>query len=189
MKISSINDFSDSELVDLIKEGDASKPFGILYQRYQKRVLDKCYGFVKNKTLAKELSEDVFSKTFEKIPSFKQNSAFSSWLYMITYNHCIDYLRLKQKLHYPKWNEENEIPEIVDETDEHLSDIDYDKLMLIMEEIHPEEKALLLMKYQDGLPMKDIGTVLRISESAAKMRLKRARNRVLYLYTKRFSNY
>ena len=55
-----------------------------------------------------------------------------------------------------------------------------------MDLIHPEEKALLLMKYKEGLSMKQIGTSLRISEDAAKMRLKRARARVLYLYTEKY---
>jgi RNA polymerase sigma-70 factor (ECF subfamily) len=46
--------------------------------------------------------------------------------------------------------------------------------------IHPEEKALLLMRYEYNLPFKQIGMSLRISESAAKMRIKRAKARVLY---------
>jgi RNA polymerase sigma-70 factor (ECF subfamily) len=137
---------------------------------------------VKNKAVAEELAEDIFSKVFEKLPSFKQLSSFSSWLYSITYNHCIDYLREKKKLHYPSWNIENQLPEIVDEEDESEEDVDYDELILLMENIHPEEKALILMKYKDGLSMKQIGTALRISEDAAKMRLKRAKARVLYLY-------
>ncbi len=188
METATLKQLSDNDLISLIKAGNPSKPFGLLYDRYHKKVMDKCYSFVKNRELARELAEDVFSKTFEKLPSFQQKSSFSSWLYMITYNHCIDFLRMKKKLHYPKWNEENELPEIIDESDDQLSDINYDNLMIIMDMIHPEEKALLIMKYQDGLAMKDIGEVLRISESAAKMRLKRARARVVYLYTQKFNS-
>jgi RNA polymerase sigma-70 factor (ECF subfamily) len=55
-----------------------------------------------------------------------------------------------------------------------------------MEMIHPEEKALLLMKYQDNLSGKQIAQTLRISEDAVKMRLKRARTRVIYLYKQQF---
>ena len=58
--------------------------------------------------------------------------------------------------------------------------------MEIFELIHPEEKALLYMKYQDNLPMKQIAVALRVSEDAAKMRLKRARTRVIYLYRTKF---
>jgi RNA polymerase sigma-70 factor (ECF subfamily) len=149
-------------------------------------VLSKCYSFVKNKQVAQELTEDIFSKVFEKLSSFKQLSSFSSWLYSVTYNQCIDYLREKKKLHYPSWNSENEIPEIIEDTEEVHDDINYENLMVVLDLIHSEEKALLLMKYQDNLSMKQIGIALRISEDAAKMRLKRARTRVLYLYKKKY---
>lgn len=164
----------------------SSKHFEVLYKRYYPKVLDKCYSFVKNKSTAEELAEDIFSKIFEKLSTFKQISSFSSWLYSITYNHCIDYLREKKKLHYPNWSRENVIPEIIDEAEENIEDINYENLLVILELIHPEEKALLLMKYKDNLSMKQISVALRISEDAAKMRLKRGRTRVIYLYTEKF---
>jgi len=177
---------TDEELVQEIRKTDSSRHFEVLYKRYYEKVLDKCYSFVKNRSIAEELTEDVFSKVFEKLPLFRQQSSFSSWLYAITYNHCIDYLRENKKLHYPEWNRENILPEIISETDEIIDEINYDNLMVIMEMIHPEEKVLLLMKYKEELSMKEIGIALRVSEDAAKMRLKRARARVLYLYNKKF---
>jgi len=176
----------DDEIIHRINNENSSKYFEVLYKRYHSKVVDKCYSFVKNRPVAEELAEDIFSKVFEKLPTFKQQSSFSSWLYSVTYNHCIDYLRDKEKMHYPNWNCENEIPEIIDETDEINKEINYDNLMVILELIHPEEKALLLMKYLEELPMKQIGIALRISEDAAKMRLKRARARVLFLYTQKY---
>ncbi|HAF29453.1 MAG TPA: RNA polymerase subunit sigma-70 [Bacteroidales bacterium] len=186
MKNQTINLLKDDEIIGLIKTEGSSKYFEILYKRYYQKVLDKCYSFVKNRSVAEELAEDIFSKIFEKLPTFKQLSSFSSWLYSVTYNHCIDYLRKKKKLHYPSWNLENEIPEIIDETEESVENINYDNLLVILELIHPEEKALLLMKYQDNLSMKQISSALRISEDAAKMRLKRARTRVIYLYAEKY---
>ncbi len=186
MKDNVYHTLSDADIINRIKSGESPKDFEILYKRYSSKVLNKCYSLVMNRNCAEELTEDIFSKVFEKLSSFKQLSTFSSWLYSITYNHCIDYLREKQKLHYPNWILENEIPEIIDETEELTEEIDYDKVMNILELIHPEEKALLLMKYLDDLSMKQIGSALRISEDAAKMRIKRARARVLYLYTKKY---
>lgn len=177
---------TDDELIQAIIGGNSSKSFEMLYSRYHKKVMDKCFGFVKNKSVAEELTAEIFSKTFEKLPSFKQLSSFSSWIYSITYNHCIDYLRNKKNLHYPNWNNENKIPEIKDETDEPLEEINYENLLVILEMIHPEEKALILMKYQDELSLVQIGKALRISEDAAKMRLKRARTRVIYLYKQKY---
>ena len=177
---------SDDAIVELIVKEQKPELYSILFTRYQQKVLDKCYSMLKSRKLAEEFTEEILSKAYEKLPGFKGMSSFSSWLYSVTYNYCIDYLRLKKKLHYPKWSSENEIPEIIDETEENLNEITYEKLLEILEMIHPEEKALLLMKYQDNLSMTQIGKSLRISDDAAKMRLKRARTRVIYLYKQKF---
>lgn len=184
---SKIQNISDEELIAGIVQNNKQSNFEIIYKRYHYKVLDKCYSLVKNSTIAKELAEDVFSKTYEKIATFQNRSSFSSWLFSLTYNHCIDYLRKKKKLNYPKWSRDNDIPEIIDESEEDLESIDYIKVMEIFEIIHPEEKALLLMKYQDNLTIKFIALSLRISEDAAKMRLKRARSRVIFLYKEKFT--
>jgi RNA polymerase sigma factor (sigma-70 family) len=176
----------DDEIIRLIKQEGSNRHYQLLYQRYYQKVLDKCFGMVRNRSTAEELAEDIFSKTFEKLASFQEKSSFSSWLYTITYNHCIDYLREKKKLHYPSWSAEHQLPEIIDEEEEQNEEINFDRLQVILEEIHPEERVILLMKYKEELSMKEIGKALRISEDAAKMRLKRARTRVKYLYYHKF---
>ena len=180
------NNLSDEVIVDRIVLGQQRDLFEILYNRYYEKVFDKCYGLLKNRQMAAEFAEDIFSKVFEKLVSFKKRASFASWLYSITYNHCIDYLRERKNLHYPEWDMNHEFPEITDEQEDYLQQINFDNLTIILETIHPEEKALLIMKYHDGIPIKDIASSLRISENAAKMRIKRARTRVLYLYQKRF---
>ena len=184
--IESLLRLKDEEIILKIKNENSSKYFEVLYRRYQEKVLDKCFSFVKNRSVAEELTEDIFSKVFEKLPSVKQLSSFSSWLYTLTYNHCIDYLREKKKLHYPNWSRENELPEIMDDSEGLVDEINYDNFLKILELIHPEEKALLFMKYKDDLPMKQVAAALGISEDAAKMRLKRARTRVRFLYTRKY---
>jgi RNA polymerase sigma factor (sigma-70 family) len=181
-------DFTEDQIIRKIVNEGQHQFFNLLYKKYQAKVLDKCFSLIKDRNLAQEFTEDIFSKVFEKLPGFKFNSAFSSWLYSITYNYCIDYLREKKKLHYPEWNSQNEMPEIIDDSNEETPIINYDDLMKIMELIHPEEKALLLMKYYDDLSMKQIAESLRVSEDAAKMRIKRAKARVYYLYKQYFFN-
>jgi RNA polymerase sigma factor (sigma-70 family) len=188
MKYDTLKSARDEEIISKIITENQVNYFEILYGRYYRKVLDKCYSLLKNHQLAKEFTEDIFSKTYEKLKTFRNISSFSSWLYSITYNHCIDYLRHKKKLHYPEWNRENEIPGIIDESGDSPDTINYDDLLVILDMIHPEEKALLTMKYQDNISLKQISESLRISEDAAKMRLKRARTRVLYLYKEKFLN-
>lgn len=182
------SDLTDEEIVEKILSENKNELYEIIYARYFNKVRDKCYSFFKNKSQSEEFANDILSKVFEKLDGFKGKSSFSSWLYSISYNSIIDFLRKKKQMHYPNWNQENELPEIIDETDADMSEISYDNLMQIFEIIHPEEKALLLMKYQDALSLKDIANGLTISEDAVKMRLKRARSRVVYLYFQKFGN-
>lgn len=188
MKIDQYQKLKDEELISImLSENDFSK-YEILFNRYHGKVLSKCIILLKDKQLASESAQHIMEKAYEKLVTFKGTASYSSWLYSITYNYCIDYLRNKKKLHYPDWNKQNEIPEIIDETEDDEAELNYSQLNTILDEIHPEEKALLLMKYNDDLSILQISTALRISESAAKMRIKRAKARVLFLYRKRYSN-
>ncbi|QSE96491.1 RNA polymerase sigma factor [Fulvivirga lutea] len=177
----------DNALIGLIKQGGTgSRYFEIVYHRYHTKVKNKCYSIVKNKQESLDLAEEIMVKIYEKLDSYKGTSKFSTWVYSLTYNHCIDYLRLKKNLHYPKWDNDQEMAIVADTTEELAEDINYDKLMLVLEELHTEEQLLIRMKYVDEMSLKTIGEALRITESAAKMRLKRARTRLLYLYTMRY---
>lgn len=187
MQYGPLNSLKDEEIVQKILLENRPELFEILYRRYYHKVVDKVFSFVKNRKSAQEFSNDILTKVYEKLQGFKGNASFSSWVYSITYNYCIDYLRFQKKLHYPDWNRNNAIPEIPDESEEDISGATFENVLTILEMVHPEEKALLLMKYQDELSLKEIGATLRISEDAVKMRLKRARTRVFYLYKERYS--
>ncbi|HUW93542.1 MAG TPA: RNA polymerase sigma factor [Bacteroidales bacterium] len=173
---------SDEEIVKKIRNNKETELFSVLYKRYYRKIIEKCYSLTHNRDLSEELAGDILSKVYEKLDGFKGNSSFSSWLYSVTYNHCIDYLREKKKLHYPEWNSSNELPEIVDETYEEQEEIGYDRLMELLNGLHTEEKALIMMRYFDEMPLVQIAEALRVTESAAKMRLKRAKARLLFLY-------
>jgi RNA polymerase sigma factor (sigma-70 family) len=186
---SNYKNIDEERIIRGVLDGSLPNGFNVLYEYYYPLVADKCHSLLHNRELAKDVARDALTKAYEKLPGFKMSSGFGSWLYTLTYNMCIDYLRQRQKLHYPEWNKENDIPEIIDEIeDEEEQTISFETLMMILDNIHPEEKAILLMKYQDDLQIKQICTALRISESAAKMRLKRARQRVMYIYKQKFSS-
>jgi RNA polymerase sigma factor (sigma-70 family) len=175
---------SDKEIIRRIKHEHNTNLFEILYNRYSGKVSDKCNSLLKDPLLAQEFVQDIFCRVFERLADFRGESNFSTWLYAITYNNCIEYLRTKKKMNYPDWNVSHEMPDIIDELNE--KEISSDRLMKILEVIHPEEKALLTMHYIDNMPITYIQTALKISESAAKMRLKRARDRVAFLYKEQF---
>ncbi|MBE0639236.1 MAG: sigma-70 family RNA polymerase sigma factor [Bacteroidales bacterium] len=189
MKTKDYDKLTDEELVQKITWDGATELFSILYKRYYHKVLEKSYGLLKNRELSKIFAQDILSRVFEKLSGFRGNSSFSSWVYSITYNYCIDYLRTNKKLHYPEWNQEHELPEIVDVTEEDLTDLHYTRLLELLDRLHTEEKALLMMKYQDDLSLKDIASSMRLTESAVKMRLMRARARLIFLYKTLYGHY
>ena len=180
----SAKDLTDKEIIRRIKQEHNTNLFEILYNRYSGKVFDRCYSLLKDQTLAQEFVQDIFCRVFERLVDFRGESNFSTWLYAITYNNCIEYLRVKKKMNYPDWNVSHEMPDIIDELNE--KEISSERLMKILELIHPEEKALLTMHYIDNMPITYIQTALKISESAAKMRLKRARDRVAFLYKEQY---
>ncbi|MBM3421122.1 MAG: hypothetical protein FJY11_08305 [Bacteroidetes bacterium] len=62
-------------------------------------------------------------------------------------------------------------------------------MLRIMDIMHAEERAMLLMKYKDELSVRQIAASLRLTEGAVKMRIKRAKARLVYLYRKLYGNY
>lgn len=178
------NELSDKEIIRKINQDHNTNLFEILYNRYSGKVYDKCFSLLKDQTLAREFVQDIFCRVFERLIDFRGESNFSTWLYAITYNNCIEYLRTKKKMNYPDWNVQQELPDVIDELSQ--KEINSDRLMKVLEEIHPEEKALLIMHYIDNMPITYIQTALKISESATKMRLKRARDRVAFLYKEKY---
>ncbi len=178
-------DISDEELVKKIVFSRDSMLFGVLYDRYAKLVYNKCYGFAKSEQETEDLTQDVFLMLFVKLSSFKGKSKFSTWLYSFTYNFCVNYVnrdkgrKIKDKSSNLE-DSENWIPQ--DVTDESLYELKVEKLKKALELISPEDKSILLLKYQDGVSIKELETLLDVGSSAVKMRLKRAKIKIIEAY-------
>ena len=182
-----INQLSDEELVNEIIKTKDSVLFATLYDRYAPVVYNKCLGFAKNKAEAEDLTHDIFIKLFVKLNSFKGNSKFSTWLYSFTYNFCVNYVQ--RNSYKNKEQVDDRIIEknasIVDEiSDEDIFQLKAEKLQKVLTIIDVNDKMILLMKYQDDLSIKEISESLDIGESAVKMRLKRAKEKVMEVYKK-----
>ena len=176
---------SDEELVEQIDANNDPLLFGKLYDRYVKMVYNKCFGFAKSEDEAEDLTQDVFLQLFIKLRTFKGRSKFSTWLYSFTYNFCVNYVNRNKQLKIRDQSVQ------VDETDHKLSEevpdeslyeMKADKLKKALELISAEDKSLLLLKYQDGASIKELEELLELGESAIKMRLKRAKERLLEIY-------
>ena len=117
--------------------------------------------------------------------SFKGNSKFSSWAYALTYNFCVNYVNRNKARKMSEKSEKldaNDPGLSINVEDRSLFQMRSDKLKTVLEQIAPEDKAILLLKYQDEVPIKELCSILDIGESAVKMRLKRAKARLLETY-------
>lgn len=169
--------YSDEELVQLFVLTQKNSFFEELYERYADKVYRKCLTLVKDSARAEDFTHDIFLKLIFKLGSFKEEARFSTWLYSITYNYCMDQLRVNKKRGETNLEEELEIADedvdvsvLIEE-----KDADARRLHRAIDHLSTEERSILMMKYLDDLSIRDIAGVFRITESAVKMRLLRSR--------------
>ncbi len=183
-----IHILKDEELVEAIVKTNDTMMFEVLYDRYASMVYNKCYGFANGVDEAKDLTQDIFLRVFVKLASFKGKSKFSTWLYAFTYNHCVNYVTRNTAKKFEKKSVSSEnfdienIGEDIDSSHE-FDNMRVEKLKVVMDMISPDDKMILLMKYQDNLSIKELSEALDLGESAIKMRLKRAKEKLVHKYT------
>lgn len=94
--MSYLGEDDDFEIVNRVKAGNVDA-FGDLVTRYQKMIFSFCYRMLLNTADAEDAAQDSFIKAFRSIKTFKGESKFSTWLYKIATNTCLDKLRVKWK--------------------------------------------------------------------------------------------
>lgn len=176
---------TDEEIVSRIVDNNETHFFEIIYDRFSSHIYNKCYSFVNNEDDAKDLTQDIFLKLYLKMSTFKGKSKFSTWVYSFTYNHCVNYVNRTAKLKYEKRLADNFY--IENYTEDHietnaLEEKSGKKLTTALQNISADDRSILGLKYQEDLSLKSIQSVLGIGESAVKMRIKRAKERLANSY-------
>jgi len=164
----------------ILSTGNSSY-FEELYERYAIKVYQKCLSFTKDQSEAKDVAHDVMVKIYMNLSKFGKKSKFSTWVYAITYNYCVDHQAKKRKEQtlVEELSLEKEETEIAAPSDEDLMEINLDTLEKLLEKLSVAEKSLLLMKYQDGFSIKQIAQLLGSGESAVKMKLMRSKAKLM----------
>lgn len=175
-----IDKLSDEELVQQYIVTQRNLYFEVIYERYSQKVYRKCYSFVNDSAKAEDLAHDIFLKVITKLGTFKENSRFSTWLYSITYNYCMDSIRKEKRAKEEQMDENFDFSE--EEVDHEFLGMKSDVLKKSLQEISAEERTMLLMKYQDDFSIKEIADSFNISESATKMRLMRTKEKMKKIY-------
>jgi RNA polymerase sigma factor (sigma-70 family) len=172
---------SDEELLVAILNNN-NLALGELYDRYYQPVYRKCKSLVKDADIAFDLAEESLLKAFDKLSSFRRQASFSTWLYVITHRYCLEYLRKAKRSSMERLSPDvfKEIEERTDSAEAEESE----KIMLSLLDTLPEnEKQLLILKYRDDESIERLQQKLQLSGSAIKMRLKRNRDKLNYLYS------
>lgn len=104
-----------------------------------------------------------------RLSKFSRKSKFSTWLYSITYNYCIDQIRKEKKENFVQVNDFSRIDKVDEDMyDSEIKETNVFRLKEVMDKMNAEDKCILLMKYQDELSIKDICNILDKTESAVK---------------------
>ncbi len=179
--------FQDRETILQFLHTRRPDHFQRLYRKYADKIYRKCLSILKDESLAQDARQEIFHKIFLNLSKFDGHSRFSTWVYSITYNHCIDRVRKAKRLRTTSLDQLGPIPESECGVEEKvLLEARIRRLEAILEGLKPAEKTLLVQKYQEGRSIKDIAAELGITESAVKMRLKRAKHKAGKLYLATF---
>ena len=178
---------TDAEAIHSYLATQDAKHFTLLYRRYANKVYGKCFSILRNEDEARDAMQEIFVKIMLNLGNFGEKSQFSTWIYSITYNFCIDLIR-KRKKEKTVFSEDIErAPDVAadDIPDEYLMAMDIKILNQVMETLSEGDRMILVMKYQDDFSIRDIALKLNKTESAVKMKIKRAKEKAKELFEKR----
>lgn len=181
------NDLSDKAKGDLVlvsqaKEGN-EKAFAILMNRYRDSIYYLLLKMVNNPYDAEDLTIEAFGKAFRNIESYTPKFAFSTWLFKIATNNCVDFIRKKQisptPLDYLQESLDNATVNIQsDMPDPEETLINQQKtkaLKEIISQLKPRYKALIELRYYKEYSYEEISAELNLPIGTVKAQLYRAK--------------
>ena len=156
--------------------------FEELVRLYEKRVYAVALRSSGSPEDAADITQEVFLRAWRSIESFRGDSGFSTWLFRITMNLCVDFARHKhaqpqtQPLVIGEEDSERPIPDTAPTPEEHLDNRELGReLAAALDEVSEEHRRIVLLRDVYGLSYTEIAEVLEISEGTVKSRLSRAR--------------
>ena len=178
-KRGSMEQLLDNELVTLAQRGEG-RAFDVLIDRYQMKVTHLVYRYVKDTDTALDLVQDIFLKAFKNLVRFKGESKFSSWLFRVAVNDCIDHLRrvkVRREQSLDTYQETG-----FDVPDEGAADAAVDledhetrsRVRTALERLPEKQRTVVVMKVYEDMTFEDIAEILEQPVSTIKSRLYKA---------------
>jgi RNA polymerase sigma-70 factor (ECF subfamily) len=163
--------------------------FGFLVERYQRRVFSQVFRVLRRPNEVEDLAQEIFLKAFRAIRTYDLRSPFGAWLSRIAMNHCYDYLRKERtsRVSY-YWQMGEETARRIEARGENPEghDLDPEKQAALRDlagkllgRAPAGDRVLLGLKELEGLSVEEIAEILDLKQSTVKVRLHRARKRML----------
>jgi len=155
---------SDFEFVRLMKADDMTG-FDMLYRKYSERIFNFAYGILKSRIDAEEIVQDVFYKVWEKRDTIREDISFSSFIFTVTYNASISFLR--KRFRETKFYDYLKSIQHFEVQDNVSTDIEYaelnEKASRLINKLPGRQKEVYLLSREEGLTYKEIAEKLQIS--------------------------
>ncbi|MBQ1756671.1 MAG: sigma-70 family RNA polymerase sigma factor [Oscillospiraceae bacterium] len=173
----------EREIIQKVLDGD-NDAFGLLVEKYQTKVYNLALRMSGNEDDAFDLSQEAFLRAWRNLRSFQFESAFSTWLFRLTSNVCLDFLRARKRkatVSLTVTDDEDgetqlDLPDPAKTPEEALLAAEDRRLLTqALNELPAVQRQILTMRAIDDLSYAQIAEILHIEEGTVKSRLSRAR--------------
>ncbi|MGQ9701844.1 MAG: RNA polymerase sigma factor [bacterium] len=156
-RLSKYKELTDEELVQLVKVGNV-EPFDELVRRHEVKIHNLCYKILKNYDDAKDMAQETFLKAYRNIMKFDGRSRFSTWLYRIAVNNCINFM----KKEHPAEEIKDEIIDVPkdDPVDRYKKKQLRDTIYNAIAKLPEVQKSVFTLRALEDLPYQEISAIL-----------------------------
>ena len=166
--------------IEKSKKGDLNA-YGMLVRQYQDMVFNLCLRLLNNRHDAEDLSQEILIKLFKVIPKYEERAPFSAWIYRVAYNEGLNKIRsLKRKGHTVSIEDNDNLDWV--ETKNVLETLTLEeqktKVLNAIDSLKRDDRFIVMAYYYDDVPLKEIASILSLSESNIKIKLHRLRKQL-----------
>ena len=178
-----MDNVDDQHYIHLVKEGDTNA-FAVLVDRYKDMVFTLSLKMLKDREEAEEVSQDTFLKIYKSISKFNGESKFSTWMYKVAFNTCLDRLKKNKRLQPVAGMDEFTGQEAISLMNVLDSIEERERKQMIQDCLHElpgEDSFLLTLYYFEEQSLEEIATIIGITPNNVKIRLYRSRKKLAAL--------
>lgn len=177
---------SDARLVDEARQGD-QQAFGDLVNRYERRLISVILRFVSDLELARDLAQETFLRTYDRLDQFDPGRRFGPWLFRIGVNLTLDYLRKrKRRLWFSLFSESpaEKTPDPAQADPRQGMDLEQE-VRRVLELIPEKYRMVLVLRDLENFSTSEIAAIVNRKEATIRWRLAEARERFQRLWLRR----